>query len=68
MHDQPSAPGQPSLTNQQAARLDFATRDYEYARSEDLAQLEADGLILLIERLRRRLGDMLDLVGEISKP
>lgn len=50
----------------QATRIEFARRDWEYARSEDLAQLEAAGLILLVERLRNRLGDMLDLVEEIT--
>lgn len=50
----------------QATRIDFARRDLEYARSEDLAQLDAAGLILLVERLRNRLGDVLDIVGEIT--
>lgn len=65
MHDHP-APGQPSLTDIQAARLDFARRDWESARAEDLAQMEAASLILLVERLRGRLGDILTLVDEIS--
>lgn len=56
------------LTDEQATRVDFARRDLEYARSEDLAQLPGDGLILLIERLRGRLDDMLDLVTEVSGP
>lgn len=58
------APG--PLTDLQRTRIDFARRDLEYARSEDLAQLDDAGLILLIERLRGRLGDVLDLVDEIS--
>ena len=65
MHDQPPAPGH-SLTDLQAARLDYARRDWEYARAEDLGQLDAGGLILLVEKLRGRLGDMLDLVAEVS--
>lgn len=53
-----------SLTASQKTRIDFARRDWEYARSEDLAQLDQAGLILLVEKLRGRLGDMLDLVSE----
>lgn len=66
MHDQPPAPGHPRLTDIQAARVDFARRDYEYARSENLAQLDAAGLILIVERLRGRLGDILDLIDEVT--
>ncbi len=66
MHDQAPAPGQTTLTNLQASRVDFARRDWEYARSEDLGQLEAASLILMVERLRGRLGDMLDLVQEVT--
>lgn len=65
MDEQPPAPGH-SLTGTQATRIEFARRDLEYARSEDLAQLDAAGLILLVERLRRRLGDVLDVVGELT--
>jgi hypothetical protein len=56
------------LTAEQATRIDYARRDLEYARSEDLAQLEAAGLILVIERLRGRLDDVLTLVDEITHP
>ncbi|MFE2990322.1 hypothetical protein [Streptomyces sp. NPDC059262] len=56
------------LTHSQAARLDFARRDLDYARSEDLAQLPAAGLILLVERLRGRLDDTLSLMDEIIEP
>lgn len=66
MRDQPPAPGRPPLTDQQAARLDYARRDWEYARSENLVQLDDAGLILLVERLRGRLGDMLDLMDEVT--
>lgn len=65
MDEQPPAPGH-SLTGSQATRVDFARRDLEYARSEDLAQLEAAGLILLVERLRGRLVDVLDLIDEMT--
>jgi hypothetical protein len=54
------------LTDVQRSRIDFARRDLDYARSEDLAQLPTAGLILLVERLRGRLGDMLDLIDETT--
>jgi hypothetical protein len=59
-----TAPGR--LTNSQATRADFARRDLDFARSEDLAQLDAARLILLVERLRGRLADVLDLVDEMT--
>lgn len=65
MHDNPTS-GRPPLTDIQASRLDFARRDWESARSEDLGQLDPASLILLVERLRGRLGDVLTLVDEIS--
>ena len=55
------------LTPTQATRIEFARRTLDYARSEDLAQLDSAGLILLVERLRGRLGDMVDLVDEITR-
>ncbi|MEU6597933.1 hypothetical protein [Streptomyces flaveolus] len=54
------------LTDLQRARIDYARRDLEYARAEDLAQLEAAGLILIIERLRGRLDDVLQLIEELA--
>ncbi|MFF7452080.1 MULTISPECIES: hypothetical protein [unclassified Streptomyces] len=54
------------LTPAQETRLEFARRTLDYARSEDLAQLDAAGLILLVERLRGRLGDVLEVVDEIT--
>ncbi|WP_225838646.1 hypothetical protein [Streptomyces sp. NK08204] len=59
-------PPQGSLSDLQHARIDFARRDLEYARAEDLSHLDAVGLILIIERLRTRLDDMLQLVDEIT--
>ncbi|MGY6019628.1 hypothetical protein [Streptomyces spinosirectus] len=64
MNEQP--PTGLNLTAPQKTLLEFARRDLENARSEDLARLEADGLILLVERLRGRLGDVLDLVEEVA--
>jgi hypothetical protein len=52
MTDEKPQPSAGPLTDLQRARIDYARRDLEYARAEDLAQLPADGLILIIERLR----------------
>jgi hypothetical protein len=56
------------LTSLQRARLDFARRDLEAARVEDLAQLPPEDAILLIEKLRSRLDDTLRLVYEVLSP
>lgn len=66
MTDEPSHPPAGPLTDTQLARVDFARRDLEYARAEDLAQLPPDGLILLVEKLRGRLHDILTLVDEVT--
>lgn len=52
------------LTHSQQTRLEFARRDLDSARSEDLAQLDAGELILIVERLRARLTDVLALIDE----
>jgi hypothetical protein len=56
----------PALTDLQRTRIEYARRDLEYARSEDLGQLQADGLILVVERLRGRLADALLVIDEIT--
>ena len=66
MTDEQSRPHPGPLTDLQRARIDYARRDLEYTRAEDLAQSDAAGLILMIERLRSRLDDMLTLVDEIT--
>lgn len=67
MHEQSrTAPGR-TLTNFQASRLDFARLDLEAARAQDLGQLDAAKLILVIERLRGRLDDMINLVDEVTR-
>lgn len=66
MTDEPSHPPAGPLTDTQLARIDFARRDLEYARAEDLAQLDDAGLILVIEKLRGRLDDILTLVDEVT--
>ncbi|MFJ4624209.1 hypothetical protein [Streptomyces sp. NPDC088812] len=57
-----------TLTDFQRARVNFARIDLETARTADLAQLDAAGLILLVEKLRRRLDETLHLVDEITQP
>ncbi|KUL26620.1 hypothetical protein [Streptomyces regalis] len=64
MHDDHAA--RLTLTPTQWTTVDFARRDLEYARSEDLAHLGEAGLILLIEKLRGRLGDALQVVDELA--
>jgi len=63
-NEQPHTPPGLALTDLQRDRITFARRDYEAARAEDLARLPRAHLILLVERMRGRLGDMLDLVDE----
>jgi hypothetical protein len=65
MTDEQSRKMPGALTDVQRSRIDFARRDLDYARSEDLAQLPVAGLIILIERLRGRLDDTLQLIDEI---
>ncbi|MEU3945475.1 hypothetical protein [Streptomyces sp. NPDC029526] len=55
-----------TLTDGQRARIDYARRDLDSARAEDLAQLPAAGLIILVERLRRRLDDTLQIIDDIT--
>ncbi|MFJ8344997.1 hypothetical protein ACIQ9J_01210 [Streptomyces sp. NPDC094153] len=66
--EQPNTPTGRLLTDPRATRIDFARRDLETARTIDLAQLEPAALILLIERLKTRLDDMLRLADEINHP
>lgn len=67
MTDEQSRDTPGALSDIQRARIDYARRDLDYARSEDLAQLPHAGLILLVERLRTRLDDTLALVDEITR-
>lgn len=69
MNDEQAPPAiGPALTALQRARIDYAQRDLESARAEDLTQLPTDGLILLVARLCTRLDDTLCLVKEIAPP
>lgn len=64
----PTTPQGLVLTDLQRSRIDFARRDLESARAEDLGQLPQAGLILLVERMRGRLDDMLKLIDEATTP
>lgn len=52
----------PPLSDTQRTTVEFARRDLTDARAADLATLPAASLILLIERLRGRLDEVLDLL------
>lgn len=62
------APTAGRLTEGQKTRIEFARHALDAARAEDLSRLDAAGLILLVERLRGRLGDILDLITEDDEP
>lgn len=64
MSHQPPTPG--PLTDAQRTRIDFARHDP--ARCEDVARLDPASLILLVERLRGRLDDILRLLDEVAPP
>lgn len=64
--EQPPTPPGLALTDLQRARLDYARRDLDEVRAEDLGILPPDVLILIIEKLRRRLDDTLALVDEVA--
>jgi hypothetical protein len=59
----PTQGGRP-LTPTQATLIDYARRDLENSRATDLAQLDYADLILMIERLRKRLDDTLQVIDE----
>ena len=61
--EQPHSSAGP-LTDLHKARIDFARRDLEAARSTDLSATPPASLMLLITRLCTRLEDMIALHGE----
>jgi hypothetical protein len=67
MTEQPDPTQGRPLTNEQAARLDFAARDLETAQAADLGELPPAKLILTVERLRSRLDDVIQLIDEITQ-
>lgn len=66
MTNEPSRTTTGPLTGTQHSRVEYARRDYEQVRAEDLTRLSDAALILLIERLRIRMDDMLQLISEIA--
>jgi len=66
--EQPRTATGAALTNLQRDRLDFARRDLDDARTVNLTQMSPAALILLVEKLRRRLDDTLRVVDEIAGP
>lgn len=66
MTHEPSRTTTGPLTNTQQSRIEYAHRDQEQVRAEDLTRLSDAALILLIERLRIRMDDMLQLINEIT--
>lgn len=48
-------------------RVEMATRDLEEARQADLASMDPAVLVLMVERLRGSLDDVLRLVSELNR-
>jgi hypothetical protein len=63
-HPSEPLPARPQLTPQQRSRLAGAREDLATARTTDLLSLTPASTILLIERLRSRLDDMIRLINE----
>lgn len=53
-----------ALTSLQRDRIEYARRDLEDARAANLSQMPAASLVLLVEKLRRRLDDTLRVIDE----
>ncbi|MFJ8995646.1 hypothetical protein ACIRQH_35225 [Streptomyces sp. NPDC102279] len=69
MHEQqPATPGRHKLTDMQLTRLDFARRDLESIRSQDLNQMTPHGLVFAVATLTRRLEDSLSVITELCGP
>ncbi|MEV8479157.1 hypothetical protein [Streptomyces sp. NPDC051173] len=54
------------MTREQGTRLFLASHDLEEARAADLAELDVMSLIVLVERLRGSLDDIIRLVAELT--
>lgn len=61
-----NVPNDRPLTDAQRTTLLFARRDLDEARAADLATLPAASLILLVERLRGRLDEVLAVATELD--
>lgn len=69
MHqEEPPTPGRPQLSDWQLTRLDYARRDLDSIRSQDLQEVPPQGLILMVATLTRRLEASLDVVTELCGP
>ena len=55
-----------SLAPTQQTVIDYARRDLEQARAADLASIDEARLILLVERLRGRLDEVLQVIEEAT--
>ncbi|WP_405615248.1 hypothetical protein [Streptomyces sp. NBC_01508] len=58
----PNDDGRLRLTDAQSIAVEFAREDLNAARAANLAELSDASLILMVERLRGRLDDMLRLI------
>lgn len=65
-NEQPRTATGAALTDLQRDRIAYARRDLDDARTADLTQMPAPAVILLLEKLRRRLDDTLRVVDEIT--
>ncbi|MFF0140492.1 hypothetical protein ACFYRN_29010 [Streptomyces sp. NPDC005227] len=69
MHEpEPPTPGRPQLSDWQLSRLDYARRDLESIRSQDLEEVPPSGLVLMVATLTRRLEDSLAIHTEVCGP
>ena len=64
--EQPHPASRQPYSDLQATRIEYARQELEAARAADLVGLDSAGLVLLVERLRTRLDDMLQLIDEIG--
>lgn len=60
-------PSECCLSRPQRTRLDLAAEDLARARRTDLATLDPASLVLLVERLRGSLDDVVRLVDELTR-
>jgi hypothetical protein len=64
----PPDPERPRHSRPQLTRLELAGHDLAQAREADLAAMDPATLILLVERLRGTLDDVVRLVDELAQP
>lgn len=66
MHERPEDTPPLQLTDSQQTVIDFARRDLDTARADDLAAMDEAALILRVERLRSRLHAVLQVIDEVA--